>query len=135
MGLYTWTSCRDKPSQYRCMGTKLQAAPSLCLTSRAGEKIASRLARVRCASSNESEADVITEAAARSEGEMKCGCGNCDGEGRIIGGMGSLPGFGWWPIKAYRPCPNFVQSGQQYKRKGQITDDIMFGRKGEQTRF
>ena len=78
---------------------------------------------------------MITEAAARPEGEQKCGCGSCDGEGRIIGGMGSLPGFGWWPIKAYRPCPNFVESGKQYQRKGQITDDIMFGRKGENTQF
>lgn len=24
----------------------------------------------------------------------------CDGTGRIVGGIGAVPGFGWWPIKA-----------------------------------
>lgn len=28
----------------------------------------------------------------------------CDGSGRIAGGIGAVPGFQWWPIKAYRPC-------------------------------
>ena len=28
-------------------------------------------------------------------GSMKC-----DGTGRIGGGIGAVPGFGWWPIKA-----------------------------------
>lgn len=25
----------------------------------------------------------------------------------------------WWPIKAYRPCPNFVERGGKYVRSGQ----------------
>lgn len=37
-------------------------------------------------------------------------------EGRILGGLGSVPGFGWWPIKAYRPCPNLGQAGIEYTR-------------------
>ena len=63
-------------------------------------------------------------------------CGNpemergCNGEGRIMGGIGSIPGFGWWPIKAYRPCPSFVRSGGRYRRSGQSLDEIAFGRKG-----
>ncbi len=54
--------------------------------------------------------------AAAGRQRQQCGCGECDGEGRIIGGMGAVPGFGWWPIKAYRPCPNFTKTGQTYKR-------------------
>ena len=40
----------------------------------------------------------------------------CDGEGRIIGGLAALPGFGWWPIKAYRPCSGLSQAGMDYVR-------------------
>ncbi|KAL6770760.1 hypothetical protein ACKKBF_B32555 [Auxenochlorella protothecoides x Auxenochlorella symbiontica] len=48
----------------------------------------------------------------------------CDRMGRIVGGLGSVPGFSWFPLKAYRPCPAAAQAGVQYTRKGQITDDI-----------
>ena len=34
----------------------------------------------------------------------------------------------WWPIKAYRPCPNFVDRGGRYVRAGQGLDEIAFGR-------
>ncbi|KAG9448244.1 hypothetical protein H6P81_014372 [Aristolochia fimbriata] len=54
----------------------------------------------------------------------------CNGEGRIQGGIGTVPGFGWWPIKAYRPCPGFVASGGRYKRVGQSMDEVAFGREG-----
>eukprot|EP01018_Ginkgo_biloba_P006972 Gb_21717 [translate_table: standard] len=54
----------------------------------------------------------------------------CNGEGRIQGGIGTIPGFTWWPIKAYRPCPGFVASGGRYKRRGQSMDEVAFGRKG-----
>ncbi|GJN06561.1 hypothetical protein PR202_ga24301 [Eleusine coracana subsp. coracana] len=51
---------------------------------------------------------------------------------RIQGGQGSgiaaVPGFGWWPIKAYRPCPGFVSSGGRYRRQGQSMDDVASGR-------
>ncbi|KAH9607825.1 hypothetical protein KSS87_016406 [Heliosperma pusillum] len=62
------------------------------------------------------------------------GCGKeqiesgCNGEGRIQGGIATIPGFGWWPIKAYRPCPAFLASGGSYKRRGQSLDEVAFGR-------
>ncbi|XP_074265001.1 uncharacterized protein LOC141587415 [Silene latifolia] len=62
------------------------------------------------------------------------GCGKeqiesgCNGEGRIQGGIATFPGFGWWPIKAYRPCPGFVASGGSYRRRGQSLDEVAFGR-------
>ena len=63
--------------------------------------------------------------------EMKAGC---NGQGRIAGGVGAV--IDWWPIKAYRPCPAFEASGGKYTRKGQITDEVLFGRNdGSQTKF
>lgn len=62
------------------------------------------------------------------------GCGRqemergCNGEGRIQGGIATVPGFGWWPIKAYRPCPGFLASGGRYRRQGQSMDEVAFGR-------
>ncbi|XP_062231905.1 uncharacterized protein LOC133929212 [Phragmites australis] len=52
----------------------------------------------------------------------------CNGEGRIQGGIAAVPGLGWWPIKAYRPCPGFVASGGRYRRQGQSMDDVASGR-------
>ncbi|XP_076885165.1 uncharacterized protein LOC143534596 [Bidens hawaiensis] len=58
------------------------------------------------------------------------GCGKaemekgCNGEGRIQGGIATVPGFGWWPIKAYRPCPGFVATGGRYRRQGQSMDEV-----------
>jgi len=58
----------------------------------------------------------------------------CDGKGRVAGGMGAV--VDWWPIKAYRECPALISSGKQYTRKGQITDEMLFGRTDtDQTRF
>ncbi|OIT30349.1 PREDICTED: uncharacterized protein LOC109210112 [Nicotiana attenuata] len=51
----------------------------------------------------------------------------CNGEGRIQGGIATVPGFGWWPIKAYRPCPAFVASGGRYRRFGQSMDEVVSG--------
>lgn len=62
------------------------------------------------------------------------GCGKeenesgCNGDGRIQGGIATVPGFGWWPIKAYRPCPAFVEAGGRYRRIGQSMDEVAFGR-------
>jgi hypothetical protein len=54
-------------------------------------------------------------------------CDLCDGSGRIAGGIGAV--FTWIPIKAYRPCPNFVaKKGNVYVRAGQALDEIAFGR-------
>ncbi|CAN6483409.1 unnamed protein product [Victoria cruziana] len=52
----------------------------------------------------------------------------CNGEGRIQGGIATVPGFGWWPIKAFRPCPGFLASGGRYKRQGQSMDEVAFGK-------
>ncbi|EEF51375.1 uncharacterized protein LOC8288047 isoform X2 [Ricinus communis] len=52
----------------------------------------------------------------------------CNGEGRIQGGIATVSGFGWWPIKAYRPCPGFVASGGRYRRQGQSMDEVVSGR-------
>lgn len=41
---------------------------------------------------------------------------SCDGEGRVVGGVGALPGMAWWPVKAYRPCPALSQAGMEYVR-------------------
>ncbi|XP_071693625.1 uncharacterized protein [Rutidosis leptorrhynchoides] len=48
----------------------------------------------------------------------------CNGEGRMQGGIATVPGFGWWPIKAYRPCPGFVATGGRYRRQGQSMDEV-----------
>ncbi|KAJ6714319.1 hypothetical protein OIU85_025884 [Salix viminalis] len=67
------------------------------------------------------------------------GCGReeiekgCNGEGRIQGGIATVPGFGWWPIKAYRPCPGFLASGGRYRRQGQSMDEVAFGRGQKET--
>jgi hypothetical protein len=53
-------------------------------------------------------------------------CDLCDGSGRISGGIGAV--LDWWPIKAYRPCPNFIERGGKYNRSGQGLDEIAFGR-------
>jgi hypothetical protein len=53
-------------------------------------------------------------------------CDLCDGTGRISGGIGAV--LDWWPIKAYRPCPNFLKRGGKYSRAGQGLDEIAFGR-------
>mmetsp|Transcript_1205 Transcript_1205/g.2235 ORF Transcript_1205/g.2235 Transcript_1205/m.2235 type:complete len:141 (+) Transcript_1205:448-870(+) len=44
----------------------------------------------------------------------------------ILGGIGTV--LTWWPIKAYRPCPNFIERGGRYVRSGQGLDEIAFGR-------
>ena len=53
----------------------------------------------------------------------------CAGDGRIAGGVGAVLSF--WPIKAYRPCPKAEAAGKAYTRKGQITDEMLFGGKGK----
>jgi hypothetical protein len=61
--------------------------------------------------------------------EVRCpNCEKCDGSGRILGGIPLI--LPWWPIKPYRPCPNFIANGGQYSRIGQPLDEIAFGRGG-----
>lgn len=45
---------------------------------------------------------------------------------RILGGIPTI--LPWWPIKPYRPCPNFINRGGRYVRSGQALDEIAFGR-------
>ena len=48
------------------------------------------------------------QATAATGGCPTCGAADrafgCDGTGRIAGGIGAVPGFGWWPIKACERC-------------------------------
>lgn len=84
----------------------------------------------------DTDADADAAAAAARAADPRCRtCGRatvvrgCDGVGRVTGGLGAVLPF--WPIKAYRPCPDFVAVGGKYTRKGQSLDEIAFGRKGE----
>jgi hypothetical protein len=56
--------------------------------------------------------------------EMVCpNCSLCGGSGRLLGGLAALPWpFSLWPIKVYRPCPNFKG---EYKRAGQTLDEFI----------
>ncbi|GJP53724.1 hypothetical protein CLOM_g12874 [Closterium sp. NIES-68] len=73
----------------------------------------------------------------RASGDVCKACGRaervggCNGEGRIQGGVGALPGFQWFPVKVYRPCPAFVEAGGKYKRLGQSLDEMAFGTKAD----
>tara|TARA_A100001035_G_scaffold195849_1_gene156765 strand:+ start:388 stop:735 length:348 start_codon:yes stop_codon:yes gene_type:complete len=42
------------------------------------------------------------------------------------GGIATYPYFGWWPIKVFRPCPEYVRGGYIYKREGQTMDQVLF---------
>lgn len=84
----------------------------------------------------DNEASVSTAQSLSPTACQACGkaekVGGCNGEGRILGGLGAVPGFGWFPIKAYRPCPAFVDAGGRYKRQGQSLEEVAFGRTGKQ---
>lgn len=76
---------------------------------------------------SEEESADTTDAHAASNPDVPCpNCDLCDGSGRIAGGIGAV--FPWIPIKAYRPCPNFIEAGGNYRRSGQGLDEIAFGR-------
>ncbi|KAK4365516.1 hypothetical protein RND71_016874 [Anisodus tanguticus] len=79
---------------------------------------------------NGSGDDVLPPGACQGCGRAEIERG-CNGEGRIQGGIATVPGFGWWPIKAYRPCPAFVASGGRYKRFGQSMDEVVSGKGGK----
>jgi hypothetical protein len=51
----------------------------------------------------------------------------CDQMGHKAGGMGAL--FEWWPVKAWGPCERASAAGLPYTRKGQGTDEMLFGSK------
>ena len=53
-----------------------------------------------------------------------CDYPGCD-KGRVMGGLGAMELFKWWPIKAYRPCPKCAEKGLKYARSGQSLDEVM----------
>ena len=55
-----------------------------------------------------------------------CDYPGCDGDGRVMGGLAATELFQWWPIKAYRPCPECAKRGKRYGRTGQTLDEIVF---------
>ncbi|XP_045822769.1 uncharacterized protein LOC123915624 [Trifolium pratense] len=79
----------------------------------------------------ELDAPIQSELSSKQSGCKACGSQEiekgCNGEGRMQGGIATVPGFGWWPIKAYRPCPGFVASGGRYRRQGQSMDEVVSG--------
>lgn len=76
---------------------------------------------------SEEESADNDDAASEGTPDVRCpNCDLCDGSGRILGGIGAL--LPWIPIKAYRPCPNFIEAGGTYQRSGQGLDEIAFGR-------
>jgi hypothetical protein len=90
-------------------------------------------------SKEDEDEDAAAAAAAKKKkkNESKCdSCGidkdrmQCDGSGRIQGGLAAVKVFSWWPIKAYRPCPGLIESGGTYTRKGQDVDSILWGENG-----
>ena len=52
----------------------------------------------------------------------------CNGKGKIAGGISSLPGMGWFPLKVYRPCPALIDAGYGYIREGQTFGEIVAGK-------
>lgn len=54
-------------------------------------------------------------------------CAECKGTGRLAGGLSTLPGLDWWPIKAFRPCPTCEREGRSYQRRGQGLNEVLFG--------
>ena len=47
-------------------------------------------------------------------------------QGKIQGGIATVPLFSWWPIKVYRPCPSYLAAGYVYRREGQTLDQVLF---------
>ncbi|CAK9206001.1 unnamed protein product [Sphagnum troendelagicum] len=108
-------------------------------TSSSTEKVGKKEEIIMEMSSNNLGVAVVEEGNQLVRSVSACqGCGKeekvggCNGEGRIKGGLGAVPGFGWFPIKAYRPCPAFVEAGGKYRRQGQSLEEVAFGRTGKQ---
>jgi len=74
--------------------------------------------------------ETVTSDEWRKKDKMKLNydkCRECGGTGRLAGGLSTLPGFDWWPIKAYRPCPTCEREGRTYERVGQGLNEVLFG--------
>lgn len=114
------------------MAAFIQAAIPFCPSLAAGPTCPARLRALRMTSGEGTPSSSAGEAVAA----VKCaGCGRaggpvggCNADGRVAGGLGAV--FAWWPIKAYRPCPELIKAKKTYRRAGQSLDEIAFGRKG-----
>ncbi|XP_073226204.1 uncharacterized protein [Cicer arietinum] len=106
--------------------SKILVRPTLCSPSSTSNSLISSSPDEQLAAvSDQSEFSTLQsgcKACGREETEK-----GCNGEGRMQGGIATVPGFGWWPIKAYRPCPGFVASGGRYRRQGQSMDEVVSG--------
>ncbi|EEC70255.1 hypothetical protein OsI_01055 [Oryza sativa Indica Group] len=130
--------CKNKKHPQAARGSILCSSSSSSSNSSASV-VTKEQEAVAAASSSQEEGVAVSETefvSYRDDPNFRgCrGCGReevergCNGEGRIQGGIATVPGFGWWPIKAYRPCPGFVASGGRYRRQGQSMDDVASGR-------
>ncbi|XP_055821714.1 uncharacterized protein LOC129890182 isoform X2 [Solanum dulcamara] len=121
------------PKQVSLTNNKWSTLPFLCSTStplvEEEEKENGSSGDVLPASINQESSSILPPGACKGCGRVEIESG-CNGEGRIQGGIATVPGFGWWPIKAYRPCPAFVACGGRYKRFGQSMDEVVSGKGG-----
>lgn len=127
------------PKQLSFTNKKLSTLPFLCCSSTSSTPLVEEEKEevnengssddILPASINEESSSVLPPGACKGCGRVEIESG-CNGEGRIQGGIATVPGFGWWPIKAYRPCPAFVASGGRYKRFGQSMDEVVSGKGG-----
>ncbi|KAI5080221.1 hypothetical protein GOP47_0005700 [Adiantum capillus-veneris] len=133
------TSCAGHTSR-KWIGPHWQGSTSSFTASSRGLLVVRARTTEGSSSSSGSSSSVASEKEARvaTQSSPPVGCkacgrtdleNGCNGEGRIQGGIGALPGFDWWPIKAYRPCPAFLQSGGRYRRSGQSLNELAFGQK------
>jgi hypothetical protein len=126
-------------SDFRLFSASRSSGNSPSSSSSSTEKVGKKEEMIMEVSSNNLGVAVVEEGNQLVRSVSACqGCGKeekvggCNGEGRIKGGLGAVPGFGWFPIKAYRPCPAFVEAGGKYRRQGQSLEEVAFGRAGKQ---
>ncbi len=126
-------------SDFRLFSASRSSGNSTSSSSSSTEKVGKKEEIIMEMSSNNLGVAVVEEGNQLVRSVSACqGCGKeekvggCNGEGRIKGGLGAVPGFGWFPIKAYRPCPAFVEAGGKYRRQGQSLEEVAFGRAGKQ---
>jgi len=74
---------------------------------------------------NSNDQPELPEGACPGCGRLEGPISGCDGTGRVVGGVGAVLSF--WPIKAYKPCDEFLKAGKKYYRRGQGVDEVFFG--------
>ncbi|XP_047974001.1 uncharacterized protein LOC125216354 [Salvia hispanica] len=123
-------SSLPKPPRQFLHSYKITAPQHLTLTSTSITRLSVSPPETSAVEAEQSD-DGVSSSSASLAGCNACGREEiekgCNGEGRIQGGIATVPGFGWWPIKAYRPCPAYLQSGGRYRRTGQSMDEVVSG--------